>query len=200
MPSNYHRKPGSRRYVDYTKDELKECLAAVKSKMLTQRAAAKKYHIPRSTIKNKLRGKYLNKPGRPTVFTEEEEMVFVANITALSEYGFPLTDFDLKMIIRDYLASQGRTVNQFSNNVPGKDWMKGFLIRHKSLSKRLANNIKRVRAQVSEEIILKFSENIAKETEKFHRKIYTTLMKPTYATTLDEKLLFADEVQNILKT
>lgn len=168
--------------------------------MLTQRAAAKKYHIPRSTIKNKLRGKYLNKPGRPTVFTEEEEMVFVANITALSKYGFLLTDFDLKMIIRDYLASQGRTVNQFSNNVPGIDWMKGFLIRHKSLSKRLANNIKRVRAQVSEEIILKFSENIAKETEKFHRKIYTTLMKPTYATTLDEKLLFADEVQNILKT
>lgn len=140
-------------------------MAAVRSKVLTQRAAAEKYKIPRSTIKNKLAQKYCSKPGRPTVFSEQEEASFVAHITALSEYGFPLTDFDLKMIIAEYLASQGRTVQQFKNNTPGKDWLRCFLTRHKSLSRRLANNIKRVRAQVSEDIIKDFIENVCRETE-----------------------------------
>lgn len=77
MPPNYRRTPGSRRYIDYTKDELDECLAAVRSKVLTQRAASKQYNIPRRTIKNKLQNKYTGNPGRPTVFTAEEEAAFV---------------------------------------------------------------------------------------------------------------------------
>lgn len=166
MPSKYRRKPGSRRYVDYTKEQLEQCVVAVKSKILTQRAASEQYGIPRSTIKNKLAQKYGCKPGRPTVFSEQEEASFVSHLTALSEYGFPLTEFDLKMIIREYLASQGRIVAQFKNNIPGKDWMICFLKRHQHLSRRLANNIKRVRAQVSENIIADFIQNIGKETEE----------------------------------
>lgn len=124
MPSKYRRKPGSRRYVDYTDAELQECLNVVRSKAMPQREAAPKYNIPWSTIKNKLKDKFKNKPGRPTVFTELEESSFVAHITALSEFGFPLTDFDLKMVIKDYLSAQGRNVSQFKNgNVPGKDWL-----------------------------------------------------------------------------
>lgn len=91
MPSKYRRKPGSRRYVDYTDAELQECLDVVRSKLMTQREAAAKYKIPWSTIKNKLKKKYGNKPGRPTIFTEQEESMFIAHITALSEFGFPLS-------------------------------------------------------------------------------------------------------------
>lgn len=98
----------------------------------------------RSTIKNKLTNKIINKPGRPTIFTETEEKSFVAHITALSEFGFPVTDFDLKMIIKDYLVAQGRNAPQFKDNVPGTDWIRSFLTRHRTLSHRLANNIKRV--------------------------------------------------------
>lgn len=165
MPSKYSRKPGSRRYVDYSEADLAECLAAIRSKVLTQRAAADLYKIPRSTIKNKLAERFPNKPGRPTVFTEEEEAAFVAHITALSEYGFPLTDFDLKMIIKDYLESQGRNVANFKNNTPGKDWLKSFITRQRSLTRRFANNIKRVRAAVSEAVISEFIENIKQELE-----------------------------------
>ncbi|CAK1594188.1 unnamed protein product [Parnassius mnemosyne] len=165
MPSVYRRKPGSRRYVDYTQADLKKCLDAIQSKVLTQRAAAELFNIPRSTLKNKLTRKHPNKPGKPTIFTEEEEKAFEAHITALWEYGFPLTAFDLKMIIKNYLESQGRVVKIFKNNIPGKDWLASFLSRHQSLSRRLANNIKRVRAQVSEDVISNFIENIDKELE-----------------------------------
>lgn len=165
MPSKYQRKPGSRRYIDYTEAQLEECLNAVRSKLLTQRSASEQYGIPWSTIKNKLTNKFTNKPGRPTVFTETEEKSFVAHITALSEFGFPVTDFDLKMVIKDYLVAQGRNAPQFKNNVPGRDWIRSFLTRHRTLSNRLANNIKRVRAQVSEEVITEFIENISGELE-----------------------------------
>ncbi|CAG5002324.1 unnamed protein product [Parnassius apollo] len=61
--------------------------------------------------------------------------------------------------------NQGRVVKNFKNNIPGKDWLASFFSRHQSLSRRLANNIKRVRAQVSEDVISNFIENIDKELE-----------------------------------
>lgn len=165
MPTVYRRKPGSRHYKDYTEEQLKECLNAIKNKELTQRAAAVKYRIPRSTIKIKLRNFNMTSPGRPTVFGETEEQSFVAHITALSEYGFPLCELDLVMIVRDYLQSQGRQVKQFNNNVPGKEWVKNFLRRHKRLTTRFANNIKRVRAQVSQDIISNYIDRLAPELD-----------------------------------
>lgn len=165
MPSHYRRKPGSRRYIDYSIKDLEECLTAIRSKLLTQRAAAEKYNIPRSTIKNKLSHKFNSKPGRPAVFTQEEEKAFAAHLTALSEYGFPLTDIDLRIIIKDFLESQGRTVAIFKNNIPGRDWVKSFLCRNRGLSRRLSNNIKQVRSQVDETIISEFINNIQKVTE-----------------------------------
>lgn len=165
MPSRYKRRPGSRRYVDYSNDKLAECLKMIRTKQLTQRQAEKEYNIPRSTIKNKLKGFYPGKPGGRTIFTEEEEEAFVAHIMALSEYGFPLTEMDLKFVIKDYLTAQGREVKKFKNNVPGQEWLRCFFHRHKELSRRMANNIKKVRAQVSEEIINNFIENLATELQ-----------------------------------
>lgn len=86
----------------------------VRSKQLSQRAAADQYQIPRSTIKNKLKNEHSNKPGRPTIFSEEEEQVFVAHIISLAEFGFHLLSIDLQFIIRDYLSSHGRDVPQFN--------------------------------------------------------------------------------------
>lgn len=165
MPRHYKRKIGNRRYVDYSKEQLAECLARIRAKSLTQRAAAELYNIPRSTLKLKLKEVHSKKPGHPTVFSEDEEKAFVAHVTALDEFGFPLTDIDLQFIVRDYLAAQGREVKAFKNNVPGREWVKAFLRRHNSLSKRFANNIKKVKAQISEESIKVFIENISKELD-----------------------------------
>ncbi|CAH2003976.1 unnamed protein product [Acanthoscelides obtectus] len=43
MPTIYRRKAGNRRYIDYTKEQLEQCLNDVRSKIRTQRAAAAKY-------------------------------------------------------------------------------------------------------------------------------------------------------------
>lgn len=58
MPRTRSVPLGTINYGNYSKENLEECLEAIRSKQLTQRAAEIKYGIPRSTLKNKLKGKH----------------------------------------------------------------------------------------------------------------------------------------------
>ncbi|KAF2881951.1 hypothetical protein ILUMI_24224 [Ignelater luminosus] len=39
-----------------------------------------------------------------------------------AEWGFPVVGDDLRHIVKAYLDKQGKTVGQFCQNIPGKDW------------------------------------------------------------------------------
>lgn len=86
MPRLHQRKLGSRRYADYSKEELEECLNHVREGKLSQRTAAKQFNIPRSTLKNKLKQRHSSNVGRQTVFSAEEEAVFEAHIAKIADY------------------------------------------------------------------------------------------------------------------
>ena len=165
MPRTYERTPGSRRYIDYSKETLQECLDLIKSGLLSQREAEKRYKIPRSTIKHKLKGQFPASPGHPTIFNENEELAFVSHIIKLSEFGFPMDELDLRFSVKSYLSLQGRNVNSFKNNLPGRDWAKLFLKRHPQLTIRIADNIKRARAAITETVCKEFMENLGKTIE-----------------------------------
>lgn len=74
--------------------------------------------------------------GRPTIFSQEEELMFEAHILQLSAYGFPVTKLDLRMIIGCYLSDLKRKIPNFRDNLPGPDWINGFMTRHPNLSQR----------------------------------------------------------------
>ncbi|KAF2897888.1 hypothetical protein ILUMI_08288, partial [Ignelater luminosus] len=97
MPRNYIRKSGSRRYADYSPEVLEACLQAVKAGMST-RLAEHTYNIPRRTIINKLKGRHVNKPGFPAIFTYKEERSFVQCIHRVIEFGFPVNEFEFRTI------------------------------------------------------------------------------------------------------
>ena len=78
----------------------------------------------------------------------------------MSDYDFPLTQKDLSVIIASYLNKIDRAVKQFSNNVPGRDWLKSFLQRYPRLKERFASNIKRSRAAVDEETVRSYIANL----------------------------------------
>jgi len=59
-----------------------------------------------------------------------------------SSYGFPVDEMDLWFIVKAYAGRKGVRIRQFRNNLPGTDWMKSFIKRHKELTVRLASNIK----------------------------------------------------------
>jgi hypothetical protein len=154
MTRTYKRKPGSRQYADYDAERLEACLQDIRSGIRTQRSASQYYNIPRSTIINKLKTLRLSVPskkyGHPTVFTSEEEQSFVAHIDKLANFGFPVTDIDLRYSIKCYLNKLGRSVTCFKNNLPGPDWAASFRKRHPILTVRVASNIKRVRAAIDD--------------------------------------------------
>ena len=87
------------------------------------------------------------------------------HLLCVSSYGFPMDAFDLKGIVHDYLKKSGRTVAAFKSNFPGKDWATSFVKRHPDINTRIARNIKKARAAVSDKEIQNFFTNIARELE-----------------------------------
>ncbi|XP_046666758.1 uncharacterized protein LOC124358507 [Homalodisca vitripennis] len=166
MPRKYKRTLGSRPYANYSSETLEECLRAIRSKEITQRAAEETYGIPRSTIKNKLAGKHSKPKGGTTTFTAEEEKVFEEHLVRLNDFGFPVSELDFRFTVKAYLDKKGIKIGKFKDNLPGYDWAKGFLNRHPLLSTRFSKNIKKVRAQVNAEVIDCYMENLAKELDK----------------------------------
>lgn len=164
MPRKYVRKPGTRRrYAEYTKEQLQECLNEIKNGTISHRKAQLKYKIPRRRILNKLKGRYTRKPDHQHIFTSDEEENISQCIISLGEYGFPVNSMELQHVIKNYLGKCGRNVKSFKNNLPGKDWIKSFLIRNPVLSQRFTENVERTRAAVDEQMITSFFENVSKE-------------------------------------
>lgn len=48
----------------------------------------------------------------------------------------------------------------FKNDLPGVDWVRLFLLRNKSLTQSLGENIKRVRAGISRSTLTKYVDNL----------------------------------------
>jgi hypothetical protein len=145
----------------YTDAQLKEAMDDVQNKRMSERAAALAYGIPRSTLKDRLAERVTNdSAGRPTVLSKEEEELIVERLLLHGNWGFPLTSADLCHVIKAYLDSMGRTT-RFVQNMPGPDFVTGFLQRHPELTVRKANMIKRARAGLSRETVQEFFDRFA---------------------------------------
>lgn len=161
MPRVYKRRLGSRNYKDYTEEQLQECLQRIQSREMSQRNASAAFGIPRSTIKNKLKGKHPKNVGRSRVFSEAEETAFEQHLIKLSDYGFPVVESDFRMAVKYYLDKKGAVVELFKDNLPGYEWTRLFLKRHVNLSVRMSSNIKKVRAQVGAAEINNYMDNLS---------------------------------------
>lgn len=87
------------------------------------------------------------------------------HILAVSEFGFPLTGTDIRMVVHTYLQKTGRVMEKFANNIPGEDWCRGFLKQHPNVSMRTAPNIKSDCARITEEDINNYIANLEEKTE-----------------------------------
>jgi hypothetical protein len=150
MPRVYKPVVGITKHKKYSETALKNALAAISTKQCSQRKAAFEYKIPQSTISNILCQKHPRQPGGQTTFTEEEEIVFAKNIATLGDWGFPVDILEIRMLISSYLCERGLQVLKFKNNIPGKEWVFGFLKRHRDiLSNRMCRNISNRRSSLS---------------------------------------------------
>jgi transposase len=73
--------------------------------------ASKHYGIPKTTIYDRMKSsKEQLQLGRPTELTKDEETIIVERLKVMGMWGFPLTAYDLRYLIKSYLDSLGRTV------------------------------------------------------------------------------------------
>ncbi|KAJ8947645.1 hypothetical protein NQ314_008568 [Rhamnusium bicolor] len=165
MPRKPRHVLGARNYKNYSHYKLQQALEEIRSKSISLRNAAKKYQISKNTLWNKLHGKHERMPGKPRVFTEQEEESFAGHLIDLSAFGFPVTGEDLKIIVKSYLNRQGRNVSCFKNNYPGPDWEKLFIRHRPELSQRFSQNISHSRAATEEETINHPFDNLQTELE-----------------------------------
>ena len=163
MPRNYKRKVGSRRYRDYSDETIKRALNGIKNKVMTQRQAEAYFKVPRSTLKNKLKGLHQLEVGEQTVLDKPAEEALLQHCIALSDYGFPLDTFDLRCLVKSFIDKKGYNEPRFKENFPGKEWTKSFLKRNKALCLRFSANIKKKRAAISEDTINEFFDNLTSE-------------------------------------
>ncbi|KAJ8928855.1 hypothetical protein NQ314_018521 [Rhamnusium bicolor] len=90
-------------YRHYTKEILNRAVQTVKNGS-TILVAADQFHVPKSTISRVLlkQNEYEN-PGRPLLFTEEEERHFVNHLNLVSSWGYPFDLLDLRLFLKAYL-------------------------------------------------------------------------------------------------
>ena len=108
---------------------------------MTYGQAVQAYEVPKSTIEDRIKNltKY-SKLGRAAVLTGDVESPSVHAINKLADWGFGVSDKELKQIIRGYL--DGTKQNLFNNNLPGRKFFILFRQRHqKMFASRIAQNL-----------------------------------------------------------
>ena len=114
MVRSYKRKPGARRYRDFTKTQLKAAIRDVTDGMAL-RKAEEKHGVPRSSIRRARWLEHRQHPGHPTALTEVEEKEVVRLAVVTAQWGYPLDKGDIKLLIQTYLNKEGRTISMFKS-------------------------------------------------------------------------------------
>ena len=124
-------------YQRYSPEVLDAAIAAVKSKKMSQRKAAKLYKVPQATISNRITEVSMGdiRPGRPQIIPEAIENVIAEKVVEAADQGFGTSRVQL-------LQKVGRVVKKlhmttpFRNQVPGKVWFSNFKKRNPTIALR----------------------------------------------------------------
>ena len=115
-------------------DRIRQALEQV-SGGVSVPAAAKYFDIPPSTLYRHRKGG-IKRRGGQTVFSAEQEKVFVLHLMTLSDFLIPWAPKELCKYIQYFLDSRGLKEPRFTQNRPGRDWAAGFLDRHDDVLKK----------------------------------------------------------------
>ncbi|XP_055540324.1 uncharacterized protein LOC129727006 [Wyeomyia smithii] len=139
----------------------------VLSKKKSLYAACKAYGIPQSTVRYRLSGKWTRKArkGPPTVLTGDEEQKLVQYLKTMEKKGFPVVKELLLHKVKTFFGTNSRP-NPFTNNVPGRKWLEGFLRRHREITFRTPETVSSANSKVKEADIRGWFTNVASYLEE----------------------------------
>ena len=138
---NYKRTRGSRPYkTTYTEENLQHAISAVKrGKSIGN--ASKMFSVPKATLARKVNGKCVKKNGGQLALSVENEDRLSKIINQVALWSVPFDSLDIRYLVKFSLDKEGIRHRTFRENLPGVDWLKGFMRRH-NLTLRQADSVK----------------------------------------------------------
>ena len=110
-------------------------------------------HVPYGTIRNKINNFHPKTSGGQTA-------LHILNLLdLLTDWKVLFNGFSVWCLVKAYLDKKCDTVSCFKENMPGNDWLHGFVKRH-NLTKRITDNVKAARAEVNHEVINNYFDNL----------------------------------------
>ena len=133
--------------------------------------APKKYGIPYRTTCNKINNFHTKKHGGQTALSNKFEEVLVKNLDQLTNWKVPFDGYDIWCLVQSYFKSLGQHQSRFRDNMPGPNWVRGF-IKHHTLTKCLTDNVKVTRVEVTREVLMDYFNNLEKWVNVSPNRIY----------------------------
>ncbi|KAK9892680.1 hypothetical protein WA026_021533 [Henosepilachna vigintioctopunctata] len=132
----------------WSEESMKQGLTAVKSGKMKVNTAAKHYNVPRRTLRRYLQEKKETKStlGRKPLLDPEQEKILASRVIRLCNVGYPLKQRVLRRCVKTFCDRNNISVSG-GDLMVGRDWLRGFLKRHRNISRRKAQNLNPARAQ-----------------------------------------------------
>lgn len=146
---------------NYSSETMEKAMATIRKNKYSVRDAARVFNVPRSTLGRLLRQNLskLPKLGAPTVLDEMLEDKIVECVKDLADAGFPITKNQMIGNVSGYI-SNAKIQTSFKNGSPGIKWFRLFRGRHRDISLRIAENISKSRAAITEERIRSWFDDV----------------------------------------
>lgn len=135
----------------YSEEEMAKAVEDVQKHGVSVAAAARNNNVPRSTLINQLSGKSPSerRMGPESVLSKIEEGMLVKWLFSMARAGFPVNQTQLIDSVQKLIKELKRD-NPFKDGRPGRKWFIGFCKRNPQVSNRMAQNLTKSRASVSE--------------------------------------------------
>ena len=178
MPRNYIRKTERQKWSE---ESMVEAISEVLKGNMGYKRASSSFNVPQSTLEDRIKKARQNglspieaaqkSLGRfKTVFSDDQESELVEHVLLLEQRLFGLTLTDLRQLAFE-LAEKNHISHTFNKEKKraGKDWLYGFLKRHKQLSLRNPEKTSIARAKGFNYIVVqKFFDLLQSVYEKYH--------------------------------
>ena len=155
MVRNYIRKSTTK----YSQETLEKCLSCVRKGKMSMKKASRHFNVPYGTIRNKINNFHPKTSGEQTALQDNLEEHILNSLDLLTDWKVPFDGFGVRCLVKAYLDKKCDTVSCFKENMPGNDWLRGFIKRH-NFTKRITDNVKAARAEVNHEVINNYFDNL----------------------------------------
>lgn len=140
-PSIATTKPYEFKLDEDQKNRLTEALERL-DKGMSVRKAAITFKLPRSVLLVKAKSIPKDKPPtNQSPLSEDEEKDIKDHLMTLYDWGYPFGRYDIRLIVKNFLDTAGRTEITFKDNFPPDMWIERYLSRHPAIRHRLCRNI-----------------------------------------------------------